>query len=143
MVVPRLIHKVRTTIEPIDRASTPWDEDAREAIQNVSRLAPIEVVTQPEYRKNPQGIPGMEMPRITPGGVIQEQVAYLLLRRVDALKKSYDPLPGDRIAKIGHMDVDLYVKWLQPIAHYAGGWTLIRLYVIDREPMSHTRGSFG
>jgi hypothetical protein len=144
MPLPRLLHPVRTHIEPINKAQTTYDSDAREPIQNVTREARIVIPAQIEYRKNPNGTPGMEMPSMTPGGAFLMQVNYLLIRRKDADALGYSPAVSDRIAKIGHMDVDLYVKWMQPIAHYPdqNGWSLLRLYCQDREPGSLTRGEF-
>jgi hypothetical protein len=132
MPLPNLIHPLTITIQKSDKASSTFDEDAREPIRSVARTA-VTINAQVSMRGTSQE-PDF-------GGLIEENVGgYLLFRVVDLTAKSYTPSIGDKITAIGHRTVELYILQSEDLAHYPGqsGATLVKAYFGDRRPAAST-----
>ena len=141
-MTPNLIHKVKIIVEPVNKQETSQDEDAREAIGNTAYLPAITIVAQIEYRRGMQSRTGSDLQVVVFTGSNFEEFGYALIRVRDAAAKNWTPSDGDRIAKIGHRIVDLYLFAFQPIGHYAdqNGNSMLRCYFQDRAPASTAKG---
>lgn len=132
MPQPRLQHPITITIEVIDKASTPYDEDAREPLR-VARRATKTFPAQVRYRRQVE-------PERTVLGTEEEVTGRLTTRKVDLAAISYTPRRGDRITKIGKDATELYLVTIELLGHYPdqNGATLKRLYFADRRPSAST-----
>ena len=127
--IPNLVHPVTVEIEQIQKASTFFDEDAREPLQQAARSAVIEVEGQPRWGSAEELDAG-------PGGVIENAAGYVLFRKVDLDAASVTLQINDRFKKIGNVDTDYYVIRIQPTATYndQGGPAMFRAWFADRLP---------
>lgn len=135
MTLPRLIHPVPVVIEQIDRASTLYDSDAREAVTQAARDAGITIPGQVKWGTQF----GLEP---TKTGPREDASGYVLFRRIDLDAASVTLQINDNIKKLGDVDADLYISRLEWIAHYpsAGGPTMVKAHFVDRQPAKQTRG---
>jgi len=133
--LPRLLHAVPCVIERIDRASTIYDDDAREAISQAQRKPPVTIPGQVKWASQYS----LEM---TKAGARENSNGYVLFRKVDLDKAGVTLQDNDRIAKMGHVECDLYVDRMEWTAHYAdqGGPSLLKAFFSDRQPAKQTRG---
>jgi len=126
---PDLIHPIPVEINQIDKDSTEWDDNAREAVRTIARPAVIKLSAQVSWSikddPNPEKM-----------GISEEARGYLLFLRKDLLNRSITISRGDKISKIGHDTVELYVLGLTPAGHYPdqGGASLLQAYFGDRNP---------
>lgn len=136
---PKLLFPTLIEIKKPDLVSTFWDEDAREAIQTIQESEVIQLQGQPSMMTSTEGLPIMST---TPTGIEEQGQAYILFRVLDLNRLSLSIEPNDRVIKIGHQAVDLYVKTIQPIGHYGrhNGSTFIRAYIEDRAPARNNPG---
>lgn len=141
-MLPILLHKTLCTIEPIDAATTRYDEEAREEIDNMKRKATITIFAQCEYRRGLQSRTGADLQSVVTGGTNLEEFGYILVRVRDCEAKGWTPTIGDRVSKMGRRLTDVYIFAMQPIGHYAdqNGSSLLRCYVQDRAPSSIAKG---
>jgi len=144
MVRPNLLNPAITTIDRIDRTETQWDSILRENINIIRRRPSFDIESQIVYRKvfvkgsldasDLNGSMGEGL-----GGSIPNSDGYILLRVYDLGLKGLtmnDIERGDRITKLGQLDVDYYVVGKRPAAQYTdqGGFTLIAVFFEDRNP---------
>lgn len=129
MPLPKLLHKTTVLIEQIDRSSTHWDEDAREAVQRTGRKQQVELVAQVRWPRSVSAVP-------TVAGRTEDGRGYLLFREVDLEAKSVVLQEGDKIVRIGKKYTDMYLEEFEPLGHYQdqGGNTLLKAYFVDRKP---------
>jgi len=135
MTLPFLLHPVPITVERLDTASTLYDEDAREAVQQASRATEVTIPGQVKWGS----VDKVEMER---QGVAEGADGYVLFRKVDLDAASIELAPNDRITRIGHVETDVYVLKLQPMGHYTDqvGHTLVRAWFEDRTPAKVAHG---
>jgi len=126
---PDLIHPIPVEIEQIDKGKTAYDDDAREAVRTIGRSVVQKLEAQVSWSVKDEPIPGKQ-------GISEEARGYLLFRRNDLIGKSIIINRGDKIIKIGHDDVELFILGRTPAGHYPdqGGATLLQAYFGDRNP---------
>ena len=126
---PDLVHPIPVEIEQIDKSSTDWDDDAREAIRTVARTAVKKLNAQISWSVK-------DDPNPEKMGISEETRGYLLFKKKDLSGESVTISRGDKISKIGHDIVELYVTGLIPVGHYPdqGGASLLQAYFGDRNP---------
>lgn len=139
MPIPNLIHPIPIEIQKIQRASTMYDEDAREPIQFAKRKATLIVPGQVKWASQFK----LEQSR---AGVIEGASGYILFRQVD-LDAAEGGLgieleQNDRFVKIGLRAADVYIIDLTPTGHYPDvlGHTMIKAWFADRGPQK--KGGF-
>lgn len=126
---PQLIHPLRITIQPIDKATTTYDADAREPVREAKKKTPITLWAQNRVRR-------LAEPELQAIGVVEDVRGWLTARKRDVDALSYVPKRGDLISQIGHRPTQVYVVWWEDMAHYTdqNGAALIRLYYSERRP---------
>jgi len=126
---PDLVHPIPVEIEQIDKGSTEWDGDAREAIRTVARTAVKKLNAQISWSVK-------DDPNPEKMGISEETRGYLLFKKKDLSGESVTINRGDKISKIGYDIVELYVTGLTPVGHYPdqGGASLLIAYFGDRNP---------
>jgi hypothetical protein len=128
---------VPISVQPIDRSNTISDDDAREPIQIVKRVADISIMAQVEYR---EFATHGTLAQFDEGGLLEGEAGYVAIRTVDYLAASWTPAIGDRISVIGtdtlaEKTSKVYVTRLKPFAHYPIVGALgLKLYFTDRKP---------
>lgn len=135
MVLPRLLHPINITIEQTDEANTVYDEDTREPVQQSTRRVTAVIQGQVQwgfsnnYTSQPQGAQ-------------ETSDGYVLFRYRDLEAQGITLKREDRISKMGHLDVDVYISKLMPMGHYGdqNGATMVRAYFQDRQPSKQTPG---
>ena len=137
MPQPNLIHPLFCVIEPVDRASTDYDEDAREEVQVVARAEPVRI--QGQLSSSLRTIASAP----SRAGRNEEEDGYILFRRldlknkglIDAEERPFGFAVGDRITSIADVKVALYVIRAEPLGTYAPlGFTLVKAFCSDRKP---------
>lgn len=126
---PDLVHPIPIEIEQIDKDSTFYDDDAREAIRDAARPEVKKLSAQVSWSVKDDPAPEKM-------GISEETRGYLLFKKKDLSGESVTINRGDKISKIGHDTVELYVLGLTPAGHYPdqGGATLLQAYFGDRNP---------
>ena len=139
VAVPNLIHPIRCVLRQTRKDVTAYDEDAREAIQKVSRNKDIVIQGQPRFNK---GAFGTERANFTAGGQQEDGSGYIVFRQFDLNTLCIDLQPGDQVVQIGWMAVDFYIRRLQPTGHYTAalGASLVKAYIEDRSPTRNNPG---
>jgi hypothetical protein len=134
-MIPNLLHPVPISVEKIDRASTYYDPDAREPIQQAARATTVVVQGQVNWGTQKGLEPAKAGPR-------EGATGYVLFRRVDLDAAGVTLEDNDRFAKLGDVETDVYVDRLEWEGHYPdqGGPTLVKAYFSDRQPAKQTRG---
>lgn len=129
MVLPNLLHPVQIEIEQIDKTATVYDSKAREPIQQAKRKTIVTIPGQINWVRT-------ESIQAEKGGIRETAQGYILFRKVDLDAKDVVLEYGDRIRKMGHLDVELYISDQEWMGHYADqvGATLLRAYFQDRKP---------
>jgi len=135
MVNPRLLHPVDIILEQLDIASTYYDDDARESIQQVARKTSVTIKGQANWGAQMELSP-------TKTGAREGSRGYVLFRKVDLDAAGISLKDNDRFKKIGDIDTDVYVSRLEWLGHYPGhgGPTLVKAYFEDLRPAQQTRG---
>lgn len=135
LVLPRLLHPIDVVISRITKGTTIYDDDTREPISQPDRADNITIKGQVKWR---------EQYALSPkkGGVEENSLGYVLLRKYDMDELSFTIARGDQIAKIGNIDTDVYVTKLEWCGHYSdqGGATMVKAHFEDRQPSRQTRG---
>jgi len=129
MVQPRLIHPCNIVIRRVDHSTTAYDEDAREPMQQATRMISVTIPGQVSWIDTSK----METGK---GGVILNALGYVLFRKLDLDGAGFAIQVNDRISKMGHVETDVYVERLEWIGHYpeSTGPTMIKAYFSDRLP---------
>jgi hypothetical protein len=129
MVQPRLIHPVSVTIQRIDRATTVYDEDAREPVQQASRFTNLILQGQPRWTSG-------EQLRISRDGPTVDADGYVLFRYRDLDAAGITLQINDRITQIGRRTLEVYIVRLDDAGHYTdtNGASLVRAWFKDRKP---------
>lgn len=137
MPTPNLIQPVKVTVLPIDKASTPYDTDAREPIRSARTGTAIVIDAQPSFRQISRSKTAFE-------GLAADVSGYVLVRRKDLVAKGWTPKTGDVITKIGNDATRVYVQQPVNAGHWGdqAGSTLVRVYFGSRAPEVSTL-SFG
>jgi len=135
MVLPNLLHPVPIEIEQINRSGTIQDDDYREPIQQVSRNARVTIPGQVKWNSDERLNP-------TKAGAEDESQGYVLFRYTDLNRLGVTLQQGNRIVKMGTVDVDVYIIQLRPEAHYPdlGGPGTVKAFFRDRFPSRQNRG---
>lgn len=127
--MPNLIHPIDIHVEQWSEPETLYDDDFREPIQQAARTEIKVVKGQPKWDTK-EGI------EVTKGGVAETSAGYVLFRYTDLNKASIALKLNDRIVKMGHLDVDVYIIGLRPMGHYPdqNGASLVKAFFADRTP---------
>lgn len=135
MTVPNLLDPVPVTIVQGDVASTLYDEDAREPVQQLAHQTPVTLQGQVKWG----AVEEVEMER---QGVAEGADGYVLFRKIDLDVKGVTLAKNDRFTQIGLVETDVYILKLQPMGHYTdqGGHTLVRAWFEDRTPAKVAHG---
>ena len=135
MVLPNLLHPVPIEIEQINRSGTIQDDDYREPVQKVTRNSKVVVPGQVKWYEDERLNP-------TKSGAESESQGYVLFRYVDLNRLGVTLQMGNRIVKMGTIEVDVYVTALRPEAHYPdlGGPGTVKAFFRDRFPSKQNRG---
>ena len=135
MVLPNLLHPVPVQIEQIKRTSTPQDDDYREPVQQAIRSPRVTVQGQVKWGADDRAQPAKY-------GSESESQGYVLFRYVDLKAAGITLQQGDRIVKVGNVEVDVYIIQLRPEAHYPdqNGPSTVKAFFRDRHPSKQTRG---
>jgi hypothetical protein len=132
MPEPNLIHPIPVIIEQRDIAATVYDEDTREPVRQVARKVETTINAQVLWDFH-------DDPRHMASGLDLEETGYILAKISELVSASISLSFGDRIIKIGDLDVELYITRTRPLGHYPPmGATILRAYFADRDP---THGS--
>lgn len=129
MVQPNLLHPVPIEIEQLDKSATVYDSKAREPIQQAKRKTIVTIYGQVNWVRT-------ESIQAEKGGIRETAQGYILFRKVDLDAQSIVLDYGDRIRKIGHLEIELYISDQEWQGHYPdqNGGTLLRAYFQDRKP---------
>lgn len=129
MPIPNLIHPIDVKIEQIDKASTFYDDDAREEIQIVGRNPTITLKGQVKWDFEVSLKPGK-------AGASEDASGYVLFRFLDLDDAGIEIKRGDRFVEFGGRPANVYVVRTQPTATYddVNGATLLKAFFSDREP---------
>lgn len=148
---PNLIHPVKVVIQNLDRDLTVFDDEAREPVRQAVRKGSApntgdEITLKAQISFYFAGAK-LDYPEWLREGVLERTVGYLAVRFIDMERAgllSYDAdgdfdvigiKRGDRIVKLGHRTVDLYVTGFKDFAHYPRlKQTMIQINFDDRKP---------
>lgn len=130
MPIPNLIHPVMITIQQLDKATTIYDDDYREPIQQSRRKALVTCPGQVSW-----GTDGRLV--MTASGVETTSTGYVAFRYVDLNARNITLQHDDRFTKLGSVETNLYIVSFQPMAHYpdTNGPTVLKALFSDRSPM--------
>ena len=130
---PKLIHPSQVYIEQIDRSTTIYDPYAREPIQQAKRKAVVTCPGQLRMRSI------KELEQEFGEGDRTRQRGYVLFRYRDLADRGITLDLNDKIVKIGHLEMSVYIDRLEPVANYQdfNGPTLVKAWFIDRRPGKH------
>ena len=124
-VQPRPIHPVPVTVEPIDRDTTDYDEDFREPITAVNRLAPVTFDAQVSYKRT-------EDQKNTYDGDIPQSDGHLVVEEAVLENAGYTPALDDMIIAINGRTVEYKLVQIKNQGHYDQHY-LVWLYFIKKE----------
>ena len=144
MVVPNLQNPVLITVSRIDKNETIWDEITRENLNIIKRRPNFNIDAQIVYRRvsakgSLDGSDHIGQMNVGMGGIVENSDGYVIVRVTDLALKSLsinDVIAGDKIIKLGQIDVEYFILGKRPAAHYKdqGGFTLLLLFFEDRNP---------
>lgn len=134
--LPNLVHPVPIRVQRENKASTFVDEDFREPVQQAARQTEFTVGGQVLWGRASNVAAGR-------GGPQEEYDGYILFRYVDLERLGQEIKRGDRFARIGKINTDVYVIYLLPCGHYGdqSGATMVKAYFRDRTPSRQSAGS--
>ena len=133
--IPELIEPIKVTIKQLDKAKTVMSggvNGMREVVNAPVLSAPIMLDAQVAFGDSEQlGI-------MSSLGTEEQVKGYMVLRYADLDALTTKLQRGDRISKLGQLDVEYYLLHGQgdPAAHFSsiGGFTLTRMFFSDRNP---------
>lgn len=128
-----LIEPIEVHIEQVDKTKTPYSDGItgrREIVNYVQRNQEIIIDAQVAFGDTDQ------KPNYTPMGVDEQAKGYMVLLYKDLTDKGVTLKRGDKITKIGQLDVEYYLLHGNgdPAAHVGGQFKLVRLTFADRVP---------
>ena len=128
-MLPNLIHPINIQIAQLDRDSTLYDGNAREPIGNSQVESIITLPAQVKW--NHEGKPAPQF-----SGIREQDKCYLLFRWKDLNVAGVTLKRGDRIKKIGHRTVNLFITHFEDVGHYPDqdGASLMQAWCADRNP---------
>lgn len=126
-MTPRLLHPVPVIVETLERASTIYDPDFREPVQNVVRGAPVTCPGQVKWGLDQ----ALESSR---SGPKEEADGYALFKLADLAALGVTLKREDRFTSLGGIAADVYVVALRYEGHYPhqGGPALVKAFFKDR-----------
>ena len=129
MPLPNLLHPVKIKVSPWEVSETVFDEDFKEPISQAARADSVTILGQIKWTEK-------NAVTYNSGGVDLKSSGYILFRFIDLNSKSWAPKRQDRITKIGHQNVELYVVSSKPNGHYLdqNGASLLKVYFSDMNP---------
>ncbi len=135
MPVPNLLHPVPCRIEQLDVGETIYDPDTRAPVQQAARTTVVQIQGQVSWESEMEFEPSA-------GGPMERASGYVLFRFVDLNALSITLRQGDRFAKLGQIETDLYLAALEPTGHWQdqGGATMVKAHFTDRQPSRQTKG---
>lgn len=135
MALPNLLHPVNVVVEQISKATTEYDPDTREPIQQAARSTRVTLQGQARWRSQMRE-------EDLKGGAVEGADGYVLFRHVDLEAASVTLQREDRVASIGHVQTDVYFVRFEWLGHYGDqdGPTLLKAFFEDRGPERQTRG---
>lgn len=128
----RLLFPVDVEIEPVDKASTHYDDSAREPVLQVARAAAVTIPAQVEWTER-------NRPNPTRAGVQNKSRGYLVLLTRTLPPYSYEPKRGDKIVTIPNRPGIYFVTSVTPHAHRNGVPQTLHLEFSDRSPTQGVR----
>jgi len=141
MVVPVLQNPTKVTITRIDRTGTKWNNRLRENVNLIRQEASFTLDCQVVYKRimtdgAQDKIDFAGAQNVGIGGVSFESDGYIIVRYADLLTVGKVIGRGDKITKLGQIDVEYYVVGLRPTAHYTdqAGFTLLQIFFLERSP---------
>lgn len=137
-MIPNLIHPTPITIQQLTRGAAPEDPDYREPVQTAAYAAAVVVPGQVKWKAS-------KALRLDRGGTIDGSDGYVLFRTVDLQAVGITELHiNDKITQFGTganaVQRQVYIVMLEPNGHYpdAGGATMVKAYIKDRQPARGT-----
>jgi len=129
MVLPNLLHPVPIQVSQLDTASSLYDDEAREPIQQATRSTVVTIPGQVKYGSSREASFHL-------GGLRENERGYVLFRQVDLDALSVTLKINDRIVKIGQIVQSADISRIEPVGHYPdqNGATMVRAYFSDRLP---------
>lgn len=135
--IPELIEPILIEIEPLDKAATPAStglSGRREFVGHRARKSTVTINAQVAF-----GNVSMKTEFNSQLGPDEQASGYCVLRFADMAAKNFKFKRGDKITKLGQLDVEYYVLHSDgdPAAHFSsiGGFTLVRMFFGDRNPV--------
>lgn len=133
--VPELIEPIEVVIKQLDKVKTVQNGgvNGMREIVNAPILSPdIKIQAQVAFGDSEQlGI-------MSQLGTEEQVKGYMVLRYADIASLAVKLQRGDRVTKLGQLDVEYYLLHGQgdPAAHFSsiGGFTLTRMFFSDRNP---------
>jgi len=129
-----LIQAIKVKIEQIDKTATPFSGGVagrREHMGNIQRKIEITLKAQVVFRDVSIDLNFSQL------GASEKTKGYLVLRMKDLKPKGVTLARGDKIIKIGQLDVEYFLIHTtgDPAAHFIGkDFTLVRMFFADRDP---------
>jgi len=134
MPLPNLIHPCAIKVSRLNKASTYYDEDTREPIQQAEHYSAVTVQGQVSWV-------GSVVAEATKGGLIENAQGYVLFRKVDLDAASFMIAINDCIVQMGHVVSNVYVDKVVWLGHYPdqSGPSLVKAFFSDRSPSKQAR----
>lgn len=129
-----LIEPVDIIIEQIDKTNTPFPDGAsgrKFPMNHVVRATPFIIEAQVVHGDFSQTQNHTQL------GTDEQQKGYLVLRFEDLNNKGKTLQRGDKITKMGQLDVELYLSHSSgdPAAQIGGSFQLVKMFFLDRNPV--------
>lgn len=131
-----LIEPIELIIQPLDKTTTPAStglSGRREFMGNRQRKPDVTIDAQIAF-----GNVSMRTEFNSQLGPDEQAKGYCVLRYADMAAKNFQFKRGDKIIKLGQLDVEYYVMHSlgDSAAHFtASGFTLVRMFFADRNPV--------
>ena len=146
MTQPNLIHPIDCVIEPIDKANSQRDSQAREPILTIrsggnkaeanARLPQVEIEAQVSWKQQ-------EFPDPERAGAVLTFDGYILVRHADLATAGWTPKRGDRVVQLGHQTgLNVYLEHFKSMGHYPdqNGAALLKCFWSDKAPAEQATG---
>ena len=134
--IPELIEPINVEIEQIDKTTTVASTGVsgrREFVGNIQRKTKIVLSAQVAFSNTDM------ITKFNQIGPDEQAKGYLVLRFIDLANKGVTLQKGDKIIKLGQLDVEYYLLHGtgDPAAHFSSisGFTLFRMFFGDRNPV--------
>lgn len=128
--LPFLVHPVDIILEQLNEGETVYDENAREAIGQVARAAPIPLSAQVSYGKTD----GPSWKFGGQGGVSSDSLGRVAFMKRDLDTAGVTLARGDRIASIAGNAQNLYLTEEKLAGHFSGVTNIIVWRFEDKRP---------